>query len=174
MSGHRYLAWTDSAGLLNIGRLDSSNCATTNTMSLVNRTTLHDVSLTGPALSWDENVCCSFLGIMLGWVDRGRAVRIASYDDTPVLKYRATVTSPVLASGAPDLVSQDSDNYLAWRGVNGHVYSAHSQGCQPACFQSPDNEVVSTGTGGVGAQGVYLRAWFDATGHLVFHSPSFS
>ena len=146
LSGHRYLAWTDSAGLLNVAQLNSTGCAGPNTLSLVNRTTLHDVSLTGPALGWDENVCCSFLGIMLGWVDRGHDLRIATYDDTPVLKKRAGVDSPVDVVGAPDLISQDSDNYLAWRGVNGHVFSAHSQGCTPSCFQSPDSDLPATGT----------------------------
>ncbi len=174
LSGHRYLAWTDPAGLLNVAQLSSSGCASTNTMTLVNRTTLHDVSLTGPALGWDENECCSFLGIMLGWVDRGHDLRIATYDDTPVLKNRAGVNSPVDAVGAPELISQDSDNYLAWRGANGHVFSAHSQGCSPSCFQNPDSDLPATGTGGVAAQGVWLRAWFDGTGHLVFYSPSFT
>ena len=172
-SGHRYLAWTDPAGHLNVALLDSSGCATGHPMTLVNRTTLHDIAFAGPALGWDENTCCSFLGFMLGWVDRGGALRIASYDGTPVLKNRAVVGSPVKVTGAPDLTSMDSDNYVSWRGVDGNVYHAHSEGCTIACFSAPDQVIQDHGTGGVGVEGALAQAFFDTTGHLDLASAGF-
>jgi hypothetical protein len=166
-AGHRYLAWTDSAGLLNVALLNSSNCATTHTMTLVNRTTLTDVSVAGPALGWDVNVGSSNLGFMLGWVDHSGAFRVASYDGTAVLKNRSVVTSPVAATGAPSLSSEGSDDYATWRGVDGNVYFGYSEGCRPSCFQT-SGTTIDRGVGGVGlvSDGPIIQAYFDVNGHL--------
>ena len=166
-AGHRYLAWTDSVGQLNVGLLDSSACATTNRMSLLNRITLHDISFSGPALGWDVNVASSNLGFMLGWVDRGGDLRIASYDGTSVLKNRSVVSSPVKVTGAASLSSQGSDDYVTWRGVDGNVYFGYSEGCTISCFQT-SGTIIDHGTGGVGlvSDGPIIQAYFDAAGRL--------
>ena len=166
-AGHRYLAWTDSVGQLNVGLLDSSACATTNRMSLLNRITLHDISFSGPALGWDVNVASSNLGFMLGWVDRGGDLRIASYDGTSVLKNRSVVSSPVKVTGAASLSSQGSDDYVTWRGVDGNVYFGYSEGCTISCFQT-SGTIIDHGTGGVGlvSDGPIIQSYFDAAGRL--------
>jgi hypothetical protein len=166
-TGLRYLAWTDALGQLNVGRLDSSACATTGTLSLVNRITLHDISFAGPALGWDSNVFSSNLGFMLGWVDRGGDFRVASYDGTAVLKNRSIVQSPVKVTGAPSLSALNSDDYATWRGVDGNVYFAYSEGCQPSCFQT-SGSTSTQGTGGVGlvSDSTILISYFDGAGRL--------
>jgi hypothetical protein len=104
---------------------------------------------------------------MLGWVGRGKDLRIASYDGTGVLKNRSLVTTPVDVQGAPSLSSQGSDDYVSFRGTDGNVYFGYSQGCRPSCFQI-SGTISDQGSGGVGhiSDGPIVIAYFDATGHL--------
>ena len=172
-AGHRYLAWTDPSGHLNIGRLDSSGCATHHTLALVDRHTFADTSPAGPALMWDDSGS-SDLGTVIAWTgsDAGHTLNVASYDETAgALTLRSQVTSPVGATDGPGLASADSDVYIGWRGTDGDFHFAYSEGCRPTCFN--DSSIGSNPpiSGGVGMFGSALSAtrwaYLDSDSHLV-------
>lgn len=170
-AGNRYLAWTDPAGHLNVGRLDSSACATTHTLALVDRHTFADTTAYAPALMWDDSGS-SNLGVVIAWTgtDAAHTVDVASYDPTTAtLIHRSTITSPVGATSAPGLASADADIYAAFRGTDGNFHFAYSEGCNPSCFNdaSIGSPAISSAVGMSGAARAATRwAYFDPTGHL--------
>lgn len=170
-AGHRYLAWTDPSGHLNVGRLDSSACATSHAMTLVERHTFADTTPAGPALMWDDSGS-SNLGIVIAWTgaDAAHTLDVASYDGAGGLTRRSTVASPVGATLAPGLAAADADIYIGFRGTDGGFHIAYSEGCNPTCFQdaSSGTPQVTSGIGMSGGARIATRwSYFDTTGHLV-------
>ncbi|MFC1432096.1 hypothetical protein ACEZDB_15725 [Streptacidiphilus sp. N1-3] len=170
-AGNRYLAWTDPSGHVNVGRLDSSGCATTHTLALTDRHTFADTSPAGPALMFDESGS-SNLGVVIAWTgtDPAHTLDVATYNSNGTLTARSHVTSPVGATDGPGLSSADSDVYIGFRGTDGGFHLAYSEGCNPTCFNdaSSGNPQASGGIGMVGGYRVAnLWSYFDATGHLV-------
>ncbi|WUH89455.1 hypothetical protein OG900_04340 [Streptomyces sp. NBC_00433] len=171
-AGHRYLAWTDPQGRLNVGRLDSGSCATAHTMSLVDRHTFADTSPAGPALMWDDSGS-SNLGLVIAWTgsDPAHTVEVATYDDIiGGLTHRSSVVSAVGADQGPGLASADSDIYTAFRGTDGGFHLAYSEGCIPSCFHDAGffNPPITGGVGMSGRARAATRwAYFDQSGHLV-------
>ena len=167
-AGVRYLAWTDTAGHLNVAHLDSSGCATTHTMRLTNRVTLPDTSVAGPALVYDSSGS-SNLGVLIAWTgtEATHPIHVATYVGTATLTKRSTVPSAIGTSGAPGLGVADSDLYLGFIGTDGNVYFAYSEGCVPTCFNAA--ATGEDGTAGFGIDpdmNVVWSAFFDANGHL--------
>ncbi len=172
-AGHRYLAWTDPSGHLDIGRLDSSGCATGHTMALTDRHTFADTSPAGPALVWDDSGS-SNLGIVIAWTgsDAAHPLDLASYDAAAgTLTLRSHVSSPVGATDGPGLASADADLYIGWRGTDGDFHFAYSEGCNPTCFNDSSIGTNPPITGGVGmfgsARSATRWAYLDADAHLV-------
>jgi hypothetical protein len=173
-TGARWLAWVDPAGRLNLARLDSSACATGGAMRLTGRVTLPDTSVAGPALVYDDSGS-SNLGLMLAYAsgDPVHSVRIGSFDGSTTLTHRAQVGAPVGSADAPGLSSGNSDLYLSYRGTDGNVYLAYSEGCLTPCFDqhvSLTGEQASAGIGLPSADFGLDRSFFDPTGHLVIWS----
>ncbi|MHA6757697.1 hypothetical protein [Streptacidiphilus sp. PAMC 29251] len=171
-AGNRYLAWTDAAGHLNVGRLDSSGCATTHTLVLTDRHAFADTSAAGPALMWDESGS-SNLGVVLAWTgtDPAHTLDVATFNGTGTLTARSHVLSPVGATQGPGLASADGDIYIGFRGTDGAFHLAYSEGCNPTCFNDASNgdPQVAGGIGMVGgARVATMWSYFDPTGHLVF------
>ena len=167
-AGTRWLAWTDPSAHLNLARLDTSACATGGAMRLTGRVTLPDTAVAGPALVYDDSGS-SNLGFVLAYASGG-TVHIGSFDGSATLTHRTQVTG---STDAPGLSSGNSDLYLSFRGTDGTVYLAYSEGCLTPCF---DQHVSATGeqaTAGIGLPaadyGLY-RSFFDPTGHLVIWS----
>lgn len=172
--GARWLAWTDPAAHLNLARLDSTACATGGAMRLVGRVTLPDTSVAGPALVYDDSGS-SNLGLVLAYAsgDTAHSVRIGSFDGSATLTHRAQVAAPVGSTDAPGLSSGNSDLYLSYRGTDGNVYLAYSEGCLTPCFDqhvSPTGEGAAAGIGLPSADYGLDRSFFDPTGHLVIWS----
>jgi hypothetical protein len=168
-SGIRYVAWTDTAGHLNVARLNSSACATTHTMTLTNRITLADTSIAGPTLVYDSSGS-SNLGTLIAWVNSAHTVTVATYNGTTTLTGRSTVSAPVGASGAPGLGVANSDLYLGFIGTDGNVYYGYSEGCIPTCFNM--STTGETGTSGYGlstGNSDFYGGLFDTTAHLVIN-----
>jgi hypothetical protein len=169
--GVRYLAWIDPGSHLNVARLDSSACVTTQRMALTNRVTLADTAVGAPALVYDDNVQSSNLGLVVAW-PTGNAIGIGSFTGGATLAHRTQVSAPGSADGV-GLSSGNADLYLSYRGPDGKVYLAYSEGCTTACF---DQHVSATGeqaSGGVGLPSVsfgLFRSFFDLSGHLVIVS----
>jgi hypothetical protein len=169
-AGNRYLAWTDPSGHLNVGRLDSSGCATTHTMVLTDRHSFADTSPAGPALMWDDSGS-SNLGVVIAWTggDAAHTLDVASYAGG-ALTLHSTVTSPVGATQGPGLAAADGDIYVGFRGTDGNFHLAYSEGCNPTCFNdaSVGNPPAAAGVGmSGGARTATLWSFFDPTGHLV-------
>jgi hypothetical protein len=170
-AGNRYLAWTDPAGHLNIGRLDSSACATTHSLSLVDRHTFADTTPAGPALMWDDSGS-SNLGVVVAWTGAGAAhtLDVASYDGAGALTRRSRVMSPVGATQGPGLAAADGDIYIGFHGTDGGFRLAYSEGCNPTCFNdaSSGNPQVIGGIGMSGGARTATRwSYVDPDGHLV-------
>jgi hypothetical protein len=170
-SGTRYLAWVDPAAHVNVAKLNSSACATTQKMTLTDRVTLPDTSIAGPALVFDDSGS-SNLGYVLAFDtgDAAHSIAVGSFTGTTTLTHRSSVSSPVGTTAGPGLSSGNSDLYLSYRGTDGNVYLSFSEGCLTPCF---DQHVSATGeqaTAGIGLPsndaGLY-RSYFDLTGHLV-------
>ena len=137
-------------------------------MRLTGRVTLPDTAVAGPALVYDDSGS-SNLGFVLASASGG-SVQIGSFSGGATLTHRAQVTTPVGTTDAPGLSSGNSDLYLSYRGTDGNVYLAYSEGCLTPCF---DQHVSATGdqaAAGIGLPssdfGLY-RSFFDLTGHLV-------
>lgn len=167
---HRWIAWDDPTGHINIAQLDSDACGTPGgQMQLVNRTVLSATSAFGPTLDYDNNTEGSNLGVMLSWVDSSHHLQVASYDGTSVLKYQTTADGPVVAAAAPALAMEDSDDYIAYVGTDHVIRFGYSEGCRPACFQYDGTIAGNASTDGVGltTEGGGLRyAYYDTAGHL--------
>jgi hypothetical protein len=166
-TGLRYLAWADNAGHLNVARLDSSSCATTHVMTLTNRVTLPDSTITGPALVWDDSGS-SNLGFLLAWPDAAHVIHVATFTGT-TLTGRSQVDSASGTATAPGLASGIADLYVSFRGAaDGHLYLGYSEGCIPTCFNSSDTGPLVAGGVGMTSDGSRIySSYFDPTGHLV-------
>jgi hypothetical protein len=173
-AGARWLAWVDPAAHLNLARLDSAACATGGAMRLIGRVTLPDTSVAGPALVYDDSGS-SNLGLVVAYAsgDTVHSVRIGSFDGSATLTHRAQVATPVGSTDAPGLSSGNSDLYLSYRGTDGNVYLAYSEGCLTPCFDqhvSPTGEQAGAGIGLPSSDFGLDRSFFDPTGHLVIWS----
>ncbi len=173
-TGVRWLAWVDPAAHLNLARLDSSACATGGPMRLTGRVTLPDTSVAGPALVYDDSGS-SNLGFVLAYAsgDAGHPVRIGSFDGTATLAHRAQVSAPAGSTDAPGLSSGNSDLYLSYRGTDGNVYLAYSEGCLTSCFDqhvSPTGDQAAAGIGLPSADFGLYRSFFNPGGQLVIWS----
>jgi hypothetical protein len=140
-------------------------------MSLTGRVTLPDTSAAGPALVYDDSGS-SNLGLVLAWASGGApaAIDVGSFDGTTTLTHRAQVTTPVGSADAPGLSSGNSDLYLSYRGTDGNVYLAYSEGCLTPCFDqhsSPTGEQATAGVGLPATDFGLFRSFFDPTGNLV-------
>lgn len=132
-TGIRYLSWTDPAGHLNVGELDSGPCADTHAMTLTHRITITNaMSTAGPAIIDDGT--SSSLDVVLAWTDTTGTVTIGTYRGASTLTHQTRVITPVGVAGAPGLGATVSDLYLGFIGTDGIVYHAYSEGCVPACF----------------------------------------
>lgn len=166
-AGVRYLTWADTAGHLNVATLNGAACP----MTLTNRVTLPDTTVAGPSIVYDSSGS-SNLGVLLAWSsgDAVHSVRTATFTGTTTLTNRSQISTPVGSTDAPSISSADSDLYLTFRGTDGTVYLAYSEGCKPTCFTDHTNTFGESSTGGVGEpqlnNGVW-RTFFDTTGHLV-------
>jgi hypothetical protein len=170
-TGTRWLAWVDPATHLNLARLDSSACATGGPMRLTGRVTLPDTSVAGPALVYDDSGS-SNLGLVLAYPSGGAsaAIEVGSFDGSATLTHRARVLTPVGSADAPGLSSGNADLYLSYRGTDGNVYLAYSEGCLTPCFDqhaSPTGEQATAGVGLPATDFGLYRSFFDPTGHLV-------
>jgi len=170
-TGTRYLAWIDPAGHVNVARLDSSRCASTQTMALANRVTLPDTSIAGPALVFDDSGS-SNLGFVLAFDtgDAAHSIAVGSFTGTATLTHRTSVSAPVGSTDGPGLSSGNSDLYLSYRGTDGNVYLSYSEGCLTPCFDqhvSPTGEQAAAGLGLPSNDAGLFRSYFDLTGHLV-------
>lgn len=170
-AGNRYLAWTDTAGHVNIAQLDATTCATSNLMSLRSRQTLSVTSIYGPGLVYDTSGS-SNLGWVLSWVvgDASHTVKVASYNGSTTLTNLSQVTTPVGATSGPALTSMDSDLYILFRGSDNNLYVGYSEGCVPTCFGSQNWGSAVTSGIGVVAKGFSDWAYFNAAGNLAFDS----
>jgi hypothetical protein len=169
-SGVRYLTWADPAGHLNVARLNSGTCP----MTLTNRVTLPDTTVAAPSIVYDSSGS-SNLGLLLAWTsgDAVHSIRTATFDGTTTLTNRSQVSTPVGSTDAPGISSADADLYLTFRGTDGQVYLAYSEGCQPTCFTDHASTLGEQATGGVGQPQINNGVWytfFDTTGHLVISS----
>jgi hypothetical protein len=170
-TGTRYLAWVDPAAHVNVARLDSSTCATTKIMTLAGRITLPDTSIAGPALVFDDSGS-SNLGFVLAFDtgDTARSIAVGSFTGTTTLIHRSSVSAPVGSTDGPGLSSGNSDLYLSYRGIDGNVYLAYSEGCLTPCFDQHVNPTGERATAGIGLpsnDAGLFRSYFDPTGHLV-------
>jgi len=170
-SGHRYLAWTDLTGHLNVATVDSTGCATTHTMALTNRTTLPQSAAAGPALVFDTSGS-SNLGLVVAWpgTDTAHTINVASYVGTTTLADQTTVggasTATASSTSPVGLTVTTADLYLGYRGTDGNLYLAYSEGCIPTCFSSgTPGPAVASGIGAAYGPSIWL-SYFDATGHL--------
>jgi hypothetical protein len=105
--------------------------------------------------------------------DAAGTIRIGSFDGSATLTHRAQVTTPVGSADAPGLSSGNSDLYLSYRGTDGNVYLAYSEGCLTPCFDqhsSPTGEQATAGIGMPSSDAALYRSFFDPTGHLVIWS----
>ncbi|WP_155368272.1 hypothetical protein [Catellatospora vulcania] len=168
-AGVRYLAWTDLAGRLNVGRLNSSACASGGTMTLTNRVVLPDTSAAGPALVYDDSGS-SNLGLVLAWAsgDGAHSIQVGSFTGSATLSHRSQVTAAVGSTAAPGLSSATADLYVTFRGDNGSVFYGYSEGCIPTCFYASDlGEQAAAGVGQPADGDYHYYTYFDPTGHLV-------
>lgn len=170
-SGRRLLAWVDPTGHINVGRLNSSACATTQTMTLTNRVVLPETTVAGPALVYDDSGS-SNLGFVLAWAagDAAHSVKIASFTGSTSLTNRSQVTSSAGTTNAPGLSSAVADLYVTFRGDDGSVYFGYSEGCIPTCFYASDlGEPAAAGVGQPADGNYRYYSYFDLTGHLVIN-----
>ncbi|MBB5871738.1 hypothetical protein F4553_005117 [Allocatelliglobosispora scoriae] len=168
-SGVRHLAWVDPSNRINIGRLNSSACATTGAMTLTNRVTLADTTVAAPALVYDDSGS-SNLGIVLAWAsgDAAHTLKVASFTGSTTLTNRSQVTAAVGTTAAPGLSSGGSDLYVTFRGDDGSAYYGYSEGCIPTCFYAGNLGEPSTAGVGQPSDGDYhYYSYIDPTGHLV-------
>jgi hypothetical protein len=170
-SGARYLAWVDPSAHVNVARLNSSACATTQKMTLTNRVTLPDTAIAGPALVFDDSGS-SNLGYVLAFAtgDATHSIAVGSFTGTTTLTHRTSVSSPAGTTDGPGLSSGNSDLYLSYRGTDGNVYLSFSEGCLTPCFDqhvSPTGEQATAGIGLPSNDAGLYRSYFDLTGHLV-------
>lgn len=170
-SGVRYLAWADQAGRLNFARVESAACGSTGAMTLADRNTALDTTVAGPALAFD--VTSAGLGLVVLWAggDSANGIYVASYVGATVLVHRVRLTGVGVASStsAPGLAASSADLYLRFRGTDGKLYTAYSEGCNPSCF-SPrtDGTLVGSGVGMTGGEHVWV-AYFDDSGSLIIN-----
>ncbi|MDI1461213.1 hypothetical protein QEZ54_09565 [Catellatospora sp. KI3] len=168
-AGVRYLAWTDTSGHLNVGRLGSSACAGGGIMTLTNRVVLPETSVAGPALVYDDSGS-SNLGLVLAWTagDGAHSVQVGSFTGSAVLSHRSRVTAASGSTAAPGLSSATADLYITFRGDNGSVFYGYSEGCIPTCFNASDlGEQAAAGVGQPADGDYHYYTYFDPTGHLV-------
>ncbi|MEV0460211.1 hypothetical protein [Catellatospora methionotrophica] len=168
-AGVRHLAWTDPAGHLNVGRLNSAACATGGTMTLTHRVVLPETSVAGPALVYDDSGS-SNLGIVLAWAsgDAGHSIQVGSFTGSATLSHRSQVTASAGSTHAPGLSSTTADLYVTFRGDNGSVFYGYSEGCIPSCFYASDmGEQAAAGVGQPADGDYHYYTYFDPTGHLV-------
>ncbi|GHJ46963.1 hypothetical protein Cs7R123_43050 [Catellatospora sp. TT07R-123] len=168
-AGVRYLAWTDTAGHLNVGRLNSTACAGGGTMTLTNRVVLPETSVAGPALVYDDSGS-SNLGLVLAWTpgDAAHSIQVGSFTAAATLSHRSQVNAPVGSIAAPGLSSATADLYITFRGDNGSVFYGYSEGCIPTCFYASDlGEQAAAGVGQPADGDYHYYTYFDPTGHLV-------
>jgi hypothetical protein len=154
-TGAQYLAWTDNSGFLNLATVNSDTCATTQHMTLSNRTTVSATSVAGPALVYDTSGTGQGLVVAWSGTDSAHSVNIGSYTGATQLNDQSVVApSPVAASiAAPGLASVPSDLYVGFQGIDGKYYHAYSEGCQPTCFNSYTDGPVATSGIGLGGNG---------------------
>jgi hypothetical protein len=171
-SGARYLAWADESGHLNFAVLDSTACASTATMRLTGRHTVSDTTIAGPALVYDTT--SAGLGLVVAWAgtDSAHGISVASYVNTATLAHRVRLAPnpPAASTSAPGLAAAVSDLYLEFRGTDGKLYTAYSEGCIPSCFTAhTDGTPAGSGVGMSGGQHTSV-AYFERDGTLVIHS----
>ncbi|MBV1851351.1 hypothetical protein [Catellatospora tritici] len=168
-AGVRRLAWTDLSGHLNVGRLNSSACASGGVMTLTNRVVLPETSVAGPALVYDDSGS-SNLGLVLAWAagDSAHSIQVGSFTGSTVLSHRSQVTAAVGSTAAPGLSAATADLYVTFRGDNGSVFYGYSEGCIPTCFYASDlGEQATAGVGQPAEGDSHYYTYFDPTGHLV-------
>jgi hypothetical protein len=170
-SGARYLAWADETRHLNFARVDSAACGSLGTMRLTDRNPVPNTTIAGPALVYDTT--SAGLGLVVAWVgtDSEHSISVASYVNTTVLAHRVhlALDPPAASTSAPGLAAESADLYLEFRGTDGKLYTAYSEGCIPSCFTARANGAVAGSGSGVGmASGDHTwTAYFDRTGTLV-------
>ena len=166
-AGHRWIAWDDPSGHLNVAQLNSSACATGGPMTLVNRVTLPVTSPYGPEMAFDSNPS-SNLGVLLTWLDAAHHIQVGSFDGTTTLKNQHSEDGPVAAAATPAASEQDTDIYLTYVGTDHQLYLGYSEGCRPACFQYQPTGVTNASFDGSGMvdDNVFRYAYFDTSGHL--------
>lgn len=171
-SGTRYLAWADERGHLNVAKVNDAACSAAGTMTLTDRNTLPDTTIAGPALAYDTT--SAGLGLVMAWAgaDSAHTLNIASYVNAAALAHKARLAanSPDASTSAPGLASAAADLYLGFRGPDGKLYIAYSEGCVPSCFSShTDGTPIGSGVGMSGGRRTWV-SYFDSTGALVVNS----
>ncbi|WP_370081026.1 hypothetical protein [Streptacidiphilus sp. MAP12-16] len=171
-SGTRYVAWADGTGHLNFAKVNSANCRSPGTITLTRRNRLPNTTVAGPALVNDST--SAGLGIVVAWAgtDSAHTLNVASYVDSATLAHKVSVAPnpPAASASAPGLASASSDLYLGFRGTDGKVYTAYSEGCIPSCFSAgTDGTLAGSPVGMTGGQHTWL-SYFDSGGRLVLKS----
>jgi hypothetical protein len=168
-SGVRSLAWADDTGHLNFAQVDTTACGATGAITLTGRNTVPNTTIAGPALVYDTT--SAGLGLVVAWVgtDSAHDINIASYVNTTTLAHTVQLAPnpPAASTSAPGMAASAADLYLRFRGTDGKLYTAYSEGCLPTCFSArTDGTLIGSGVGMTGGQRTWI-AYFDSSHKLV-------